>query len=389
MAAETLAHEGFSVTVYERKASLGRKFLMAGRGGLNLTHSEDLVRFKERYNEAKEFLSPIIDNFTPIRLREWSADLGEPTFIGSSGRIFPQSFKASPLLRAWIRKLDHLGVQFKMQRDWLGWGLNKELIFSSPEQNNEIDDPDFTVLALGGASWPSLGSDGSWVKILADQNIPITPLAPANCGFQLNWSDIFKEKFSGAPLKTITLTFENYTVPGEVMISQSGIEGGAIYALSSRLRKSLHLGKDTIFYIDLRPSMNLDDVIKKTSRPRKSQSLSTYLQKTLNLSPVEINLLREVDLKVSDYPPHELASLIKSVPVRVRKTYPIEKAISSAGGIQLDAIDQNLMLKIMPGTFVAGEMLDWEAPTGGYLLQASFATGYAAAMGIINYAKRL
>lgn len=383
MAAGTLAKAGMTVTVYERKASVGRKFLMAGRGGLNLTHSEEMEKFKRRYNEAENFITPIIDEFTPQHLRNWVESLGETTFVGSSGRVFPESFKASPLLRAWIKRLEGLGVHFRLQKTWVGWNENGELIFheSQPQKT------DYTLLALGGASWPSLGSDGSWIPLLQNKGIDISPMEPANCGFHLKWSDVFREKFPGQPLKSITLTFEHKTIPGEIMISQSGIEGGAIYAISAKLRKSLKLGKDTVFTIDLRPSLSKEQIAQKLEQPRKSQSFSSYLERVLNLSSLEINLLREVDMKVIEYSPPQLADLIKALPVRVRETYPIDKAISSAGGIKLDELDQNLMLKKLPGVFVAGEMLDWEAPTGGYLLQGCFATGRAAAMGIINYAR--
>lgn len=388
MAAETLAKAGLSVTIYDRKPSVGRKFLMAGRGGLNLTHSEPMEKFKRRYGDTEDFMLPFINQFTPDELRHWAEALGETTFIGSSGRIFPQSFKASPLLRAWLKRLELLGVKFRLQKSWAGWNEKQELVFRTPDEIIQSTKPDYTLLALGGASWPSLGSDGSWVDILEAVGIKITPLEPANCGFHLNWSDIFKNKFTGQPLKSIALTFEEKTVPGEIMISENGIEGGAIYALSSRLRRSLKLGKDTTLTIDLRPTLSLEQVKEKLLQPRHKQSLSTYLERILSLSPLEINLLREFDLKIGDYETDELAALIKAIPIRVRRTYSIDKAISSAGGVRLDELDNNLMLKKISGVFIAGEMIDWEAPTGGYLLQGCFATGHAAALGIINYARR-
>ena len=385
IAAETLAKAGFRVDVYERKASLGRKFLMAGRGGLNLTHSEPLDSFLNRYNEARDFVAPFINEFSPEDLRSWCHDLGEPTFIGSSGRIFPESFKASPLLRAWIRQLEKLGAQFHMQKEWNGWDKNKNLIFKNPDDSIEIVQGDTTLLALGGASWPNLGSDASWVSLLEAQSIAISELRPANCGFTVRWSDIFRDKFSGQPLKSLTITFKDKTVPGEIMISKNGIEGGAIYALSSKLRQSLENGQDTVLHIDFRPTLSKEIIETKLHQPRQKLSFSKYLQRVLGLDSLTIGLLREYDMGIGDYAPKDLAALIKSLPVRLRAPFPVERAISSAGGIKLDELDQNLMLNKLPGVFAAGEMLDWEAPTGGYLLQASFATGIAAAKGIIRY----
>lgn len=385
IAAETLAKAGFAVTVYERKASLGRKFLMAGRGGLNLTHSEPLDKFLLRYNEASPFISPLIEAFRPEDLRNWCEELGEPTFIGSSGRVFPESFKASPLLRSWIKRLETLGVEFKMQRQWTGWNAENHLTFLNQDNSAETVAPETTLLALGGASWPNLGSDGLWTSLLESKNIPISPLRPANCGFHVEWSDIFREKFSGQPLKSISATLGDKTVAGEIMVSQKGIEGGAIYALSSLLRQSLEQHHKTILQIDLRPTLTTDIIIKKLNQPRDKLSFSKYLQRTLGLDALSINLLRESDRQVSYYKPEQLAHLIKYVPVRLESPFPIDRAISSAGGIKLEALDKNLMLKQLRGVFACGEMLDWEAPTGGYLLQASFATGVAAAKGILNY----
>ncbi len=385
IAAETLAAAGKRVIVYERKTSLGRKFLMAGRGGLNITHSEPLDKFLTRYGQSSEFLSPFLHDFTPGRLREWCEGLGEETFTGTSGRVFPKSFKASPLLRAWIKRLEKLNVEFKMQREWTGWDAQGNLVFKLADGTDETVKASAVLLALGGASWPNLGSDGGWTRILAEKNISVAALQPANCGFIVDWSDIFRDKFAGQPLKTISVTFAGKTVPGEIMMSRNGIEGGAIYALSSTLRDSLERGEDTILTIDLRPSLTIESILEKLSTPRKRQSFSSYMERALGLNPLSINLLREADLKVTDYKNDELAALIKAVPVRLKAPFPIERAISSAGGIRLDALNGDLMIRGMPGVFAAGEMLDWEAPTGGYLLQASFATGYAAAAGILNY----
>ena len=382
IAAETLAKAGFSVTVYDRKPSVARKFLMAGRGGLNLTHSEPLHIFLTRYNEAERFLSPLIGNFTPDDLRGWCAGLGQETFVGSSGRVFPKAMKASPLLRAWLSRLGDLGVEFKLQRTWRGWTEDAALAFETPNGRIETDRPDATLLALGGASWPSLGSDGSWAYLLGASGVDIAPLQPSNSGFESPWSP-YMRKHAGTPLKNIALTLGKHSVQGELMITERGMEGGAVYALSARIRDEiLHAGK-AVVRIDLRPNQTLDDLTQKLSRVRGRQSFSTYIQK-LGFNAVQIALMREADMDVGDLFPAELAALIKAVPVTLTSPFAIDRAISSAGGIRLSAIDRDFMLNAIPGVFVAGEMLDWEAPTGGYLLQACFATGIAAAHGIIR-----
>lgn len=383
-AAEVLATAGQSVTVYDRKASVGRKFLMAGRGGLNLTHSEDFEIFKTRYGAAQGRLSPMLNRFTPENLRTWCEQHGEPTFIGSSGRIFPKSFKASPLLRSWISHLNQIGVQFELNKKWTAWD-NGHITFVDKENRLDTVNPAATLLALGGASWPNLGSDGSWVEILQKHHVKITPLRPANCGFTVAWSPVFIEKFAGQPLKTITLSCAGHAVPGELMINRNGIEGGAIYALSSVIRTAIENHGETILNIDLRPALGIPAIMEKLAATRGRNSLSNHLQKTLNLSPAAIGLLREVDRDIQNLPLEKLAGLIKSAPIKVTAAFPIERAISTAGGIAFDALDQDLMIKNMPGVFAAGEMLDWEAPTGGYLLQAAFATGHAAAEGILRY----
>ena len=379
IAAEILASSGASVIVYDRKPSFGRKFLMAGRGGLNLTHSETLDKFLRRYGSAEKFLTPHIKKFTPEKLRAWCEDLGQETFTGSSGRVFPKAMKASPLLRAWLNRLDTMGVQFKLQRTWKGWSEDGGLIFDTQNGMVKTAKPDAVLLALGGASWPSLGSDGAWTKLI---NVPINALKPSNCGFVCAWSDYMK-KFAGTPLKNITITHNDQTVSGEAIIAENGMEGGAIYALSSSIRDQI----PAIATIDLRPNMEAEELLRKINVPRARQSFSTYLQKTLGLTPAAISLLREADKDIQNLPPEKLIALIKSVPVTFTAPFSIERAISSAGGIKLDAIDHNFMIKNLPSVFAAGEMLDWEAPTGGYLLQACFATGVAAANGIMNYLK--
>ena len=385
MAAETLSRAGFQVTVYDRKPSVARKFLMAGRGGLNITHSENLDIFLSRYGASQDRLSKVINLFTPENLRQWCLDLGENTLVGSSGRVFPESFKASPLLRAWLKRLSTAGVVFKTSHNWVGWDETGNVVFDVNEQKTAIK-PDATLLALGGASWPNLGSDGSWVKTLCDRQVAVSELEPSNCGFFVPWSDIFKSRFAGQPLKTTTLSFDGHTADGDIMISENGIEGGPVYALSAKIRDALKQGEITL-NIDLRPAQSLAAILQKVKVPRRRQSFSTYLQKHLNLPPVAVNLLRESDLNIADYPPEKLAATIKSLPLKVTAPFPIARVISTAGGISFNALNEDFMIRSMPGVFAAGEMLDWEAPTGGYLLQACFATGQAAANGIINYLK--
>jgi len=359
-AAEILSRAGVRVTVHDRMATTGRKLLMAGRGGLNLTHSEPLETFLGRYGSAEAFLTPVIQAFPPAALRDWAAGLGQQTFVGSSGRVFPQSLKASPLLRAWLRRLGEQSVEFRLGSEWRGESL----------------DADATLLALGGASYPRLGSDGSWTGILAAKGIVLSPLRPANCGFKVQWSHLFKERFQGQPLKSIALSFTDRIVRGEAMITADGIEGGAVYALSSALRDAIAADGQAIIEIDLCPDRSPDDLAKALARPRGALSQSNFLRKVLRLSPLAINLLRETG---------QPAEKLKSLPLTLTAPQSIERAISSAGGIQLSELDENFMIKRLPGIFAAGEMLDWEAPTGGYLLQAVFASGAAAARGILRW----
>lgn len=387
MAAERLAASGRRVTVYERKPSVGRKFLMAGRGGLNITHSEPLEKFLTRYGPAQGNIRASINEFTPSDLLKWCDGLGQPTFTGSSGRVFPESFKASPLLRAWIARLESQSVKFALNCEWIGWE-GSGLAFRHADGSIEYANADATLLALGGASWPKLGSDGSWVGILQKQGVAITPLQPANCGFVVHWSSLFRLKFAGQPVKTITLTHGAHTVPGEMMIAERGIEGGVVYALSASIREAINLSGETTVQLDLRPGIPLETLKEKLQAPRRSMSFSTWLQKILNLPPVAIGLLRETDKNISELPPSEMAGRIKSLPIRVTAPFPLDRAISTAGGIRFDAVDDYFMLKKLPGVFVAGEMLDWEAPTGGYLLQAVFSTANTAARGVLCWLEK-
>jgi uncharacterized flavoprotein (TIGR03862 family) len=359
MAAEVLAAGGAGVTVYDAMASVGRKFLMAGRGGLNLTHSEQLSSFLARYREAAPKLEAAIDAFPPDRLRAWCEELGQETFVGTSGRVFPRSMKASPLLRAWLRRLDAAGVQFALRHRWIGWDESGRLVFETPEGRRTIE-ARATVLALGGASWPRLGSDGGWAKLLAAKGIVISPLRPANCGFTVAWSDRFRDRFEGQPLKNVAFRFGARTERGEAVITQGGIEGGAIYALSADLREAILNSGDAILHIALRPDLDTGALVARLSAPRGKQSFSNVLRKALQLSPVAIGLLQEASAGLA--------------------------ARLSAEELA-DELDLDYMLRRLPGIFAAGEMLDWEAPTGGYLLQASFATGAAAGRGALKWLK--
>lgn len=391
MAAEVLAQGGARVTVYDAMPSAGRKFLMAGRGGLNLTHSEPLPQFMGRYREAAPKLQATIAAFPPEALRAWSEALGEPTFVGSSGRVFPKAFKASPLLRAWLRRLDASGVRFAFRHRWMGWDGEGRLLFRASDGLSSVA-ADATVLALGGASWPRLGSDGSWADLLAAKGIAVSKLRPANSGFTVAWSNVFRDRFEGQPLKGVTLTLRARTVRGEAMITRGGIEGGAIYALSAELREAvLNVGQATLM-IALRPDLDAAALTTRLSGTRGKQSLANFLRKAAQLSPVGIGLMQEAAIAsgrpLASCSPAELASLINAIPVQLTGLAPIERAISTAGGISFDELDAHFMLRKLPGVFAAGEMLDWEAPTGGYLLQASFATGAEAGRGVLGWLKR-
>jgi uncharacterized flavoprotein (TIGR03862 family) len=388
MAAEVLAQAGQGVTVHDAMPSAGRKLLMAGRGGLNLTHGEALPAFLARYGAAKEHLAPAIDALSPDVLREWSETLGQPTFVGSSGRVFPQAFKASPLLRAWLRRLDAMGVQFALRHRWTGWEERGRLLFQTPDGQRTVE-ARATVLALGGASWPRLGSDGAWVETLGAKGVTISPLRSANCGFSVAWSDIFRDRFEGHQLKGIALSFGPHAVRGEAVITRTGIEGGAIYALSADLREAIADQGQATLRVSLRPDLEISDLIARLSMPRGKQSFSSFLRKAVHLPPVAIGLLQEAAIAssapLSSLSTASFAGLINAVPIELNGVAPIARAISTAGGISFREIDADYMIRRLPGIFAAGEMLDWEAPTGGYLLQASFATGAAAGRGALKW----
>jgi uncharacterized flavoprotein (TIGR03862 family) len=372
MAAEVLSAGGVAVTVHDRMPSVGRKFLLAGRGGLNLTHSERLDIFLARYGDASTHLGPMLEAFTPLALIDWANTLGARTFTGSSGRIFPEAMKASPLLRAWLGRLNRQNVQFRLRHDWRGWS-DGALRFHTPA-GDVADTHDVTVLALGGASWPGLGADGGWTTLLQEKGVEIAPLRPANMGFNVNWSEHFRTRFAGQPLKNVMLRFGDHTARGDAMITGYGIEGGALYALSSVLREALASASPITLGIDLRPDLSQQQTSSRLARPQGKESLANFLRKSVGLSALETNLLRETGT-----PPDRL----KSIAVMLTGHQPLTRAISTAGGISFNALDDALMLKAIPNTYAIGEMLDWEAPTGGYLLQSCFSTAVFCARAIL------
>lgn len=384
MAAERLASAGLHVVVHERMPSVARKFLMAGRGGLNLTHSEPLAPFLDRYDApARARISDWLGAFSPADLTAWVEGLGQTTFVGSSGRVFPKAMKASPLLRAWLARLEGLDVEIRTRSRWTGW-RDCALSFDTSE-GGRLERPDAVVLALGGASWAKLGSDAAWVPALEDAGAAVAPFRPANVGFDLAWSPLFRDRFAGQPLKGVALSHAGRTVRGEAMIAAYGIEGGAIYALSAALRDAIARDGAAELTLDLRPDQSREALTQRLSRPRGKDSLSNWLRKAVHLDPLALALLREAGpLPVE---PGPLAARIKGVALTLTGVQGLSRAISSAGGVMLDAVDDRLMLKTRPGVFLAGEMLDWEAPTGGYLLQASFASGVVAADGVLDWLK--
>lgn len=392
IAAEVLARAGVAVTVYDRMPSVGRKFLLAGHGGLNITHSEARDRLLSRYGRSAEQLAPMLDVFGPQDLRDWCAGLGEPTFVGSSGRVFPQAFRATPLFRAWLARLTELGVRVETRRRWTGWaGSQSGLSFTGADGGTIEVAPDAAIFALGGASWPRLGSDGGWVGPFSDRGVAVTPLRPANVGVRVEWSDTLTDRFAGTPLKNVGLTvrgLRSQQVRGDAMVTRTGIEGGPVYASGAAIRDAIDADGRCVLEVDLRPDHTVDQLAERLSRRRPKDSGSTWLRRSIGLDPVAIALLRESRAGALPSDPSAMAALVKAVPVAVTGTMSIERAISTAGGIEWSEVDESLMLRRLPGTFVAGEMLDWEAPTGGYLLQASFSTGVVAAHGALAWLRR-
>ena len=384
MAAERLATAGLRVVVHERMPSVARKFLMAGRGGLNLTHSEPLEPFLNRYDApARARISGWLDAFSPADLTAWAEGMGQGTFVGSSGRVFPRAMKASPLLRAWLARLEGLGVEIRTRSRWTGWPAGA-LRFDTPE-GERIERSDAVILALGGASWARLGSDAAWIPELEAAGVSVAAFRPANVGFDVAWSSLFRDRFAGQPLKGIALSHAGRTVRGEAMIAAYGIEGGAVYALSADLRDAVARDGSAVLTLDLRPGQSLETLTRRLSKPRGKDSLSNWLRKAVHLDPPALALLREVGPLPTE--PALLAARIKGVSLALTGVQGLSRAISSAGGVTLDGVDDGLMLKARPGVFIAGEMLNWEAPTGGYLLQACFASGVVAAAGVTDWFK--
>lgn len=389
MAAEQLALAGHAVTVYDAMPSLGRKFLLAGVGGMNITHSEALPAFLGRYAEREPELARLLADFSPADLCAWIHGLGIHTFVGSSGRVFPADMKAAPLLRAWLHRLRGLGVQLQVRQRWLGWAADGALRLLGPDGETRVTAA-ATVLALGGASWPRLGSDGSWQALLADKAVQIAPLKPANCGFEVDWSAHLREKFAGAALKTVALRCTDVAGrseyrAGEFVISEHGVEGSLVYAFSARLREQIAAAGSACIAVDLLPQHSAERVLAEVSHPRGARSLSSHLQSRLGLTGVKTALLYECLDKPALQDPARLAAAIKALPIVLQRPRPLVEAISSAGGVCFEALDEGLMLRALPGVFCAGEMLDWEAPTGGYLLTACFASGRAAGLGAARW----
>lgn len=381
-AAEIIASRGHRVTIYERMPSPARKFLLAGRGGLNLTHSEPLELFLERYGATAAEVRKAVEDFPPVRLMAWANGLGADLFTGSSGRVFPRAMKSSPLLRAWLRRLGDLGVTLKTRHRWTGFTADGALTFEGPGGTIVIVRPDAALLALGGATWPKLGADGSWVHVFASNHIPVTPLVPANCGVVISWSDVFRSRFEGTALKRIAITMDGITQRGEAIITRHGLEGSGVYALVPFIREAISMRGAAIISVDLKPDASIGELATRLARPRGKDTLTNFLRKTLHLDAAAIGLLRETGVPQSE---EALAARIKAVPLEVQALAGIDRAISTAGGVCWHAVDRDLMLQNHPGIFVAGEMLDWEAPTGGYLLQATFATAARAANGLLAW----
>jgi uncharacterized flavoprotein (TIGR03862 family) len=386
MAAEVLSRGGMRVDLYDAMPSVGRKFLMAGKGGLNLSHAEPREQFLGRYGDRRRFVEPWLAQFGADDLRGWARDLGVETYVGSSGRIFPTDMKAAPLLRAWLHRLRTSGVKFHARHRWLGWSGTGELRFATGNGETSVR-AEAVVLALGGGSWAKLGSDGAWVAALEQAGIDVAPLRPANCGFDVAWSPFFRDKFAGEPVKSVAASFGGVTRRGEFVVTGHGIEGGLVYAFSAALRDAIEAQGYADLELDLLPDKSLDQVASEVERPRGSRSLSSHLQSRLGLKGVKVGLLHEFAPREQVGVSPRLTSSIKQLPLRLVAARPLDEAISSAGGVRFDALDDALMLRGKPGVFCAGEMLDWEAPTGGYLLTACFASGRMAGIGALDWLK--
>jgi len=389
MAAEVLSRGGVGVDLYDAMPSVGRKFLMAGKGGLNLTHAEPPEGFLARYGARREQIAPLLAGFDAQALRDWARGLGVETFVGSSGRVFPVDMKAAPLLRAWLHRLRAAGVRFHMRHRWLGWNGDGALRFATPDGDAAVR-ADAVVLALGGGSWAKLGSDGAWLPWLAAQGVAVAPLRPANCGFDADWSEHFRSRFAGAPVKSVAASFTDaagkvHRRRGEFVVTATGVEGGLIYALAAQLRDAIETDGGATLHVDLAPDKAPARVLDEVTHPRGSRSMASHLQSRAGITGVKAGLLRECASKEDYADSARLAAAIKALPLRLVAPRPLDEAISSAGGVMFEALDARLMLRKLPGVFCAGEMLDWEAPTGGYLLTACFASGRAAGRGALAW----
>lgn len=398
MAAEALAQQGVQVDVHDAMPSVGRKFLMAGKGGMNITHSEPLEPFLGRYGARREQIAPLLDAFGPDALRAWLQGLGIETFVGSSGRVFPSDMKAAPMLRAWLHRLREAGVRFHTRHKWSGWDTGVShtghvathtLRFATPDGELTVT-CDAVVFALGGASWPRLGSDAAWVPLMAAREVPVAPLQPANCGFDADWSPYLRERFAGQPVKPVAVALTDvdnkvHNRQGEILLTETGLEGSLIYALSAAIRGRILADGDVTIALDLAPGLTLERVVDEVTRPRGSRSMSSHLHGRIGISGVKLALLHEILSKQAFADANGLAHAIKALPVRLTRARPIAETISTAGGIPFEALDEHLMIERLPGVFCAGEMLDWEAPTGGYLLTACFASGLVAGRGAAAY----
>ncbi len=389
MAAEILSQAGLEVHLYDAMPSVGRKFLLAGIGGLNLTHAEPFNDFVLRYGSRQLEIELLLNHFTPQMVRDWARDLGIETFVGSSQRVFPLEMKAAPLLRAWLRRLRVAGVTFHTRHRWYGWNENQALKFSTPD-GEKLVQADAVILALGGGSWAKLGSDGAWLPLLVERQVVIAPLQPANCGFDVLWSEYFRHRFAAQPLKSVILSFtdargKRYQKRGELMITAMGVEGSLLYALSAPLRDTIHSCGSVTVYLDLAPDKPLSSLVSALAKPRGSKSMANHLRSRIGMEGVKAGLLRECLSATTLADPALLANALKAVPITLIATRPLDEAISTAGGVCFESLDAHLMLKTLPGVFCAGEMLDWEAPTGGYLLTAALASGRAAGLGALTW----
>jgi uncharacterized flavoprotein (TIGR03862 family) len=389
MAAEVLCAGGAQVDVYDAMTSVGRKFLMAGKGGLNLTHAEAHDLFLSRYGTRRPQLEPLLNAFGREALRAWLLELGVETFVGSSGRVFPTAMKAAPLLRTWLHRLREGGTRTHVRHRWTGWTEEGALRFMTPQGERRIRS-DVVVLALGGGSWARLGSDAAWVPLLEQRGVQVTPLRPANCGFDIGWSEHFRAKFAGQPLKSVAASFTDssgitHRRHGECIITDTGIEGGLVYALSAPLRDEIDTTGAAVIHFDLLPGREPRRVLEEISHPRGAKSLTTHLQSRLGIKGAKAGLLREVVTKEELADPARIARVLKALPLKLVAARPMDEAISTAGGVAFESLNEHLMIRTLPGVFCAGEMLDWEAPTGGYLLSACFASGRTAGMGALAW----